>query len=113
MNFDDLNLNDDLPLKILLADPDQKQREQCRRELMTDDFQQWEVIEARTGRETISKYDQEHPGCIILSLDLLDLDGMKILQYIKEDQYWHCAVIIIASENHEQQGVAAIKNGAS
>ncbi|MBT4836573.1 MAG: response regulator [Methylococcales bacterium] len=111
--YDDYLDEPELSVKVLLADPDPEIRKKYIKKLKSDKFQQWSIFEANSGRETISLYDQEHPGCVLLNTDMSDLDGMKVLQYIQDDTYWNCAVILFTDTLNEKQAVIAIKKGAS
>jgi Response regulators consisting of a CheY-like receiver domain and a winged-helix DNA-binding domain len=68
------------------------------------------IIEASTGKEGVYKTTTEHPDCIILDLGLPDLDGLKVLQTIRE---WSAVPIIILSvRDEEKEKVAALESGA-
>ena len=93
--------------KILVIDDELQIRRFLRVALEANGYS---IIEASNGKEGIYKTTTEHPDCIILDLGLPDMEGMKVLQTIRE---WSAIPIIILSvRDEEKEKVAALESGA-
>ena len=72
--------------------------------------QGYRVISANTGKEGLQYFTSEHPDVILLDLGLPDMDGMKILQGVRE---WSAMpVIVVSARTHERDKVEALDLGA-
>ena len=70
----------------------------------------YDVIVAQTGAEAYSMVTSQCPDVVILDLGLPDMDGMKILQGVRE---WSAMpVIVVAARTHERDKVEALDLGA-
>ena len=68
------------------------------------------VLEASTGKEGIYKAATEHPDIVVLDLGLPDMDGLKVLESIRQ---WSAIPIIILSVRDDEKGkIAALEAGA-
>ena len=71
----------------------------------------YDVIVAQTGAEAYSMVTSQCPDVVILDLGLPDMDGMKILQGVRE---WSAMpVIVVSARTHERDKVEALDLGAS
>ena len=70
----------------------------------------YDVIVAQTGAEAYSMVTSQCPDVVILDLGLPDMDGMKILQGVRE---WSAMpVIVVSARTHERDKVEALDLGA-
>ena len=70
----------------------------------------YDVIVAQTGAEAYSMVTSQCPDVVILDLGLPDMDGMKILQGVRE---WSAMpVIVVSARTHERDKVEALDAGA-
>ena len=71
----------------------------------------YDVIVAQTGAEAYSMVTSQCPDVVILDLGLPDMDGMKILQGVRE---WSAMpVIVVSARTHERDKVEALDLGAN
>jgi len=71
----------------------------------------YKIIEASTGKEGVTLAASQQPALIILDLGLPDIDGLDVLQLLRE---WYLKPIIILSvRNSEDDIVKALDNGAN
>ncbi len=75
------------------------------------DSGEYKVIEAATGKETLTMAAVHRPDLIILDLGLPDLDGMIVLKQLRE---WYLKPILILSvRSTEEDIILALDNGAN
>ena len=70
----------------------------------------YEVIEATTGEAAIVKIRARHPDVVLLDLGLPDMDGIVVLDSIR--QWSDVAVIVLTVRDDERSKVAAFEAGA-
>lgn len=70
----------------------------------------YDVLTAQTGTEAYSMITSRCPDVVILDLGLPDMDGMKILQNVRE--WSSMPVIVVSARTHEKDKVAALDMGA-
>ncbi len=71
----------------------------------------YKIIEAMTGKEGIQMAASHSPSLIILDLGLPDIDGMDVLQNLRE--WFLKPVIILSARNSEVDIVRALDQGAN
>lgn len=71
----------------------------------------YEVLSAETGISGISLFLSQNPDLILLDLGLPDLDGMEVLQQIREQK--PTPVIVISARGRETDKVLALDHGAN
>ncbi|MDE6881209.1 MAG: response regulator transcription factor [Oscillospiraceae bacterium] len=70
----------------------------------------YDALTARTGSEAISTITSHCPDVILLDLGLPDMEGSRILRFVRE---WStCPVIVVSARNHERDKVEALDAGA-
>ena len=70
----------------------------------------YQVHEAKTGREGLTEIANRRPGIVLLDLGLPDLDGLEVLKRLRE---WSEAPVLVLSVRDDEQGkVAALDAGA-
>jgi len=71
---------------------------------------QYKAIRARNGVSGISMCVSHHPDLILLDLGLPDIDGMEVLQKIRE--FSALPIIVISARSQESEKVQALDAGA-
>lgn len=70
----------------------------------------WRLIEAETGQRGILEASQSRPDVIILDLGLPDIDGVTVIQRVRE---WSTVpIIILSARGQEHDKVTALDAGA-
>lgn len=70
----------------------------------------WRLAEAETGQRGILEVSQGRPDVIILDLGLPDMDGIEVVQRIRE---WSTLpIIILSARGQEKDKIAALDAGA-
>lgn len=70
----------------------------------------YEVLVAQTGLNAYSLITSQCPDIVILDLGLPDMDGMKILQSVRE--WSQMPIIVVSARSHEKDKVEALDMGA-
>lgn len=75
--------------------------------LTTNDYQ---VVQAKTGKQGLSMFTSHAPDVILLDLGLPDIDGAEVLKSIR--QWSKTPVVVVSARGHEREKVAALDFGA-
>jgi two-component system KDP operon response regulator KdpE len=70
----------------------------------------YQVLEAATGQEGITLAAQYHPDLVLLDLGLPDMDGVAVLQRLRE--WSQVPVVVLSVRDREEDKVAALDHGA-
>lgn len=82
-----------------------------RRLLRTSLFAQgYRVIEAERGAEAIESIRQQRPDVVVLDLGLPDIDGLNVIQRVRQDSL--VPIIVLSSRSDERGKVTALDLGA-
>lgn len=92
---------------ILVVDNDIQIRRLLRSNLQA---QHYRIFEANIGRDALEKVMQLHPDIIILDLGLPDIDGLTVLQRLR--QWTQTPVIILSERNTDRDKITALDAGA-
>ena len=68
------------------------------------------VVTARTGKEALSMIPSHCPDVILLDLGLPDLDGIEVLQKIRE--WTNIPIVVVSERTEEADKVSALDLGA-
>lgn len=71
----------------------------------------YQVIPAYTGKNAKLLYNSHRPDLIILDLGLPDMDGMEVLDYVRETSL--TPVIVLSARDGEMDKVKALNMGAN
>jgi two-component system, OmpR family, KDP operon response regulator KdpE len=71
----------------------------------------YKVTEASTGKEGIALAASVQPALIILDLGLPDIDGLEIINKLRE--WYQKPIIILSVRNSEEDIIKALDNGAN
>ncbi len=93
---------------ILTIDDEENIRDSFR--LFLEDFE-YNVIEAANGRIGIEKIKQEKPDLVLCDLRMPDVDGLEVLQYIKDNSP-DLPIIVVSGTGVIGDAIEAIRRGA-
>lgn len=71
---------------------------------------QYKCIQARSGKEGLSLITSGVPDIILLDMGLPDLDGMQVIESVR--QWSSVPIIVISARNQEKEKVRALDAGA-
>jgi two-component system cell cycle sensor histidine kinase/response regulator CckA len=71
-----------------------------------------ECFEVEQGRAGLEQFRSVHPDCVLLDLNLPDIDGLDLLRSILREPN-ACPVIVTTAYGNEQVAVEAMKSGAA
>ncbi len=71
---------------------------------------EFDVVTAKTGKEACSLVTSHCPDLVLLDLGLPDMDGMKIIESIR--QWSKMPIIVVSARSHERDKVEALDAGA-
>src|SRR5579862_3740381 len=102
-------MSDTRPIKsnALIIDDEQQIRRLLHACLEANDYR---VVEAATGAEGIAEAAQRPPDVVILDLGLPDMDGVTVLQRLR--QWSKVPVVVLSVREAEEAMIAALDNGA-
>lgn len=92
---------------ILVVDDEKQIRRFLRTGLSVHGY---EVIEAESGAEALRQASTQSPDLVVLDLQLGDMDGLDVLQRIRE--WSSLPVLILSVRNREIEKVRALEKGA-
>jgi len=102
------------PLKILIIDDEPVDREIFKQYLDADRPGEFLYAEAATGRDGLRRQKAFEPDCILLDLNLPDLDGLKMIWLLHEGRdLLPCAVVMLTGAGNEEVAVEAMKLGVT
>lgn len=70
----------------------------------------YDVIIARSGSEAFSMISSHCPDLVVLDLGLPDMDGMDIIESVR--QWTQLPIIVVSARSHERDKVMALDKGA-
>ena len=70
----------------------------------------YDVIIARTGSEAFSMISSHCPDLVVLDLGLPDMDGMEIIEPVR--QWTQLPIIVVSARSYERDKVSALDKGA-
>ena len=99
-------------LNILIIDDEPVDREIFKQYLDADRPGAFVYADAGTGREGLRRLQDFHPDCILLDLNLPDVDGLKMVRLLHEArEMLPCAVVMLTGTGNEEVAVEAMKLG--
>ena len=93
--------------RVLVVDDEKQIRRMLRVALEAYGYN---IGEASSGREGLSQASIFHPDLIILDLGLPDLDGIEVIQRLRE--WTHIPIIVLSVREHEDDKIKALDAGA-
>jgi PAS domain S-box-containing protein len=98
--------------KILIVEDDRIDRELLKVSLQNQNENSFEFAEEAAGAAVLSRCREFQPDCILLDLNLPDMNGLDVLSLLSESD---CAppIVVITAFGNEQIAVRAMKSGAT
>jgi PAS domain S-box-containing protein len=99
-------------LNILIIDDEPVDREIFKQYLDADQPETFVYADAGTGQEGLQRLQEFRPDCILLDLNLPDVDGLKMIRLLHEErEMLPCAVVMLTGTGNEEIAVEAMKLG--
>ena len=99
-------------LKVLIIDDEAVDREIFKQYLDADRPGAFLYAEAATGRDGLSQQIRFSPECILLDLNLPDLNGLQMIRFLHDGRdTLPCAVVMLTGAGSEEVAVEAMKLG--
>jgi len=95
------------PTRILVVDDEPQIRRFLRASLGVHHYQ---IIEAATGEEGLTRAVADHPDLVILDLGLPDIDGTEVIRRLRE--WSKVPIIILSVRGRESDKIDALDRGA-
>lgn len=97
----------DTPPRVLVIEDDTPIRRFLRASLTTHEY---EVVEARSGKEGLAAATLGPPELVLLDLGLPDMDGIEVIKQLR--QWCQAPIIIVSARGQEKDKVVALDAGA-
>ena len=94
-------------VRILVVDDEKQIRRMLRAAL---EGYGYDIAEAASGHEGLSQTSIFHPDVIILDLGLPDIDGIEVIERLRE--WTQVPVIVLSVREHEDDKIKALDVGA-
>lgn len=96
-----------MKLRILLVEDDAPIRRFLRASLTS---QEYELIQAETGREGLAQAGSASPDLALIDLGLPDMDGLEVIRKIRE--WSNMPIIILSARGQERDKIEGLDAGA-
>ena len=97
--------------RALLVEDDTEFR-QCVKKILSSRYPSIQLIEARDGKEAMSKVDLLPPDIIFMDIQLPDKNGLELTRMIKAS-HPNAIIVILSSYDLTEYREAAYRNGAN
>jgi len=94
--------------RILLADDDASIRKALGQLLA---LEQYEVVQAATGREAVANFNAAPPDLVLLDLGLPDIEGWEVFEAMQKSRP-AVPVIVITAKTHQYRRAAGLRVNA-
>jgi CheY-like chemotaxis protein len=74
------------PIRVLIVEDDTVDRLACKRAIAKSHPDEFDIIEAATGREGLDAAALHKPDCVLLDYHLPDMDGLEFLNDLAGDR---------------------------
>ncbi|PJE18849.1 MAG: DNA-binding response regulator, partial [Mycobacterium sp.] len=91
-----INRADGSPIRVLLVDDEPALTNLVK---MALHYEGWDVEIAHNGREAIAKFDRINPDVLVLDIMLPDVDGLQILQRVRESESYTPTLFLTARDS--------------
>jgi two-component system, OmpR family, response regulator TrcR len=103
-----INRADGSPIRVLLVDDEPALTNLVK---MALHYEGWDVEVAHNGREAVAKFDKVGPDVLVLDIMLPDMDGLQILQRVREaDAY--TPTLFLTARDSVMDRVTGLTSGA-
>src|SRR6201747_1315584 len=96
-----ISRDDGSPIRVLLVDDEPALTNLVK---MALHYEGWAVEIAHNGREALAKFDRATPDVLVLDIMLPDVDGMRILQRIRESDVYTPTMFLTARDSVMDRG---------
>jgi DNA-binding response OmpR family regulator len=96
--------------KILIADDDNDLRSTLAEQL--DLHEEFQSIQASTGKEAISTAREQSPDLVIMDVGLPDMDGREAVQTLRNEGF-KSPVIILTAHTSDDDAIVGLNSGAN
>jgi PAS domain S-box-containing protein len=101
------------PIRVLIIEDNPIDRDLFRRFLRPrDGLGSVECVEVEQGSAGLEQFRSVHPDCVLLDLNLPDIDGLDLLHSVLSEP-GACPVVVTTAYGSEQVAVTAMKAGAA
>jgi signal transduction histidine kinase len=97
-----------VPLKLLLIDDDETDREMYKRFLNAFPENSFSILEFETGKTGLEYCKRQKPDCVLLDYRLPDLNGLDFISQLEEITY---PILMLTGQGDESIAVEAMKMG--
>src|SRR5690349_8604285 len=97
---------------VLIVEDNVIDRHLFRSLLQQDGASRFQAFECARGREALHQVHRIRPDCVLLDLNLPDMDGLEVLHAIVREPD-ACPVVVMTAYGSEQVAVDAMKAGAA
>lgn len=95
---------------ILIVDDDERIRTALSDILLAT---RYKIVEARSGEEALEKVESESPDVILLDINMPSMDGIEVIQRLKEDRESRIIpIVVVTGQDDVATRVQALKLGA-
>src|SRR6202022_1349058 len=91
-----ISRDDGAPIRVLLVDDEPALTNLVK---MALHYEGWTVEVAHNGREAVTKFDQVGPDVLVLDIMLPDVDGLQILERIREADAYTPTLFLTARDS--------------
>jgi two-component system, OmpR family, response regulator TrcR len=91
-----INRADGSPIRVLLVDDEPALTNLVK---MALHYEGWDVEVAHNGREAVAKFDKVGPDVLVLDVMLPDMDGLQILQRVRESDAYTPTLFLTARDS--------------
>ena len=94
--------------KVLIVDDEPQIRRFLRASLQAHDY---EVVEAENGKEAVRACTVQKPDLVVLDLGLPDMDGLDVINNVRE--WSKVPIIVLSIRSDDQDKIGALDRGAN
>src|ERR1700727_3243553 len=91
-----ISRDDGSPIRVLLVDDEPALTNLVK---MALHYEGWVVETAHNGREALAKFERVNPDVLVLDIMLPDVDGLRILQRIRESDTYTPTMFLTARDS--------------
>src|SRR5262249_44099969 len=97
---------------VLVVEDNPIDRDLFRRLLQQSRTRNFQCLDCEQGRDAIEQLRRFRPACVLLDLNLPDVEGLELLRAIVQEPD-ACPVIVMTAYGNEEIAVEAMKAGAA
>lgn len=90
--------------KVLVVEDDANLRKILTSKLSASEF---DVLEGENGEEGLARAKESHPDIILLDLRMPKMDGVTMLQFLRQDEWGKTATVVVLTNFNDEENIAA------